>query len=144
MKNLKKIFSKEIPIVYTMESCTYCAKVKEDLEKENIKFIEKDIRENDKEWKKKIRITGHPNTPTVVFRGVYLAPMRDFNNPVVLIDILNELKENNLDYQVHTLEKIKTMNYQLAEAFKNLIEIINKKDENIVAEEVAEEASEEN
>ena len=28
MKNIKKLFKKEIPIVYTMENCNYCAKLK--------------------------------------------------------------------------------------------------------------------
>ena len=31
-----KLFKKDIPIIYTMEKCNYCIKVKEDLEKENI------------------------------------------------------------------------------------------------------------
>ena len=122
MKNIKKLFKKDIPIIYTMEKCNYCIKVKEDLEKENINFIEKDIRENEDDWKKVMRITGHPNTPTVVFKDVYLSPMRDFSNPIVLIDILNELKNNNFNYQVHTLEKLKTMNYQISEAFNKLME----------------------
>ena len=122
MKNIKKLFKKETPIVYTMENCNYCTKLKEDFQENNIEFIEKDIRKNEKEWRSIVRTTGYPNTPTVSFKGVYLSPMRDFANPTILIDLLEDLKNDKHNYQVETFEKLKTMNYQISEAFNKLME----------------------
>ena len=50
--------------------------------------------------------------------------MRDFANPTILIDLLEDLKNDKHNYQVETFEKLKTMNYQISEAFNKLMEIM--------------------
>ena len=126
-----KLFKKKLnkPIVYTMPSCAYCKTMIEELSKANISFEQKDIDENRPEWEGVINITTLPKTPTIFFNDTYLLPMRDFRNPDQLVKILESLK-NNKDYNMITIEMLKTLNYNIAEAFNGLNKSIQKLEEN--------------
>ena len=116
-----RLFKKKLnkPIVYTMKNCSYCKLTIEELEKANVSFTQKDIDEHRPEWEEVMLVTGLPKTPTIFFNDTYLLPMRDFRNPDQLIKLLKSL-ENGKNYNVITFETLKTLNYNIAEAFNNL------------------------
>ena len=126
-----RLFKKKLnkPVIYTMENCSYCKLTAEELEKANVSFVKKDINKYRTEWEKVMLITGLPKTPTIFFNDTYLLPMRDFRNPDQLVKILESLK-NNKDYNMITIEMLKTLNYNIAEAFNGLNKSIQKLEEN--------------
>ena len=104
--------------VYTMENCKYCELVKESFTEANIKFKEVPIDKNRDKWEDILKVTNFPQTPTVVFKDNYLCPMRDFSNPEMLKDQLNSLKNDiNIDNSILLYERIKTLNYNIADAY---------------------------
>ena len=119
MRLFGKKESKEL-VIYTMKGCDYCDKVKEALTEKNIEFVEKDIREHAESWSKAIALTDYANTPTVFFKDQYFQPGKDYINPEQLLEIIQKYKPSKYDYERRSFEKIKSMNYQLAEAFKRL------------------------
>ena len=126
-----RLFKKKLnkPIVYTMKNCSYCKLTIEELEKANVSFTQKDIDEHRPEWEEVMLVTGLPKTPTIFFNDTYLLPMRDFRNPDQLIKLLKSL-ENGKNYNVITFETLKTLNYNIAEAFNNLNKSLQKLEEN--------------
>ena len=126
-----RLFKKKLnkPIVYTMKNCSYCKLTIEELEKANVSFTQKDIDEYRPEWEEVMLVTGLPKTPTIFFNDTYLLPMRDFRNPDQLIKLLKSL-ENGKNYNVITFETLKTLNYNIAEAFNNLNKSLQKLEEN--------------
>ena len=127
-----RLFKKKLnkPTMYTMETCEYCKKVVKTLEDINMPFIEKDVDENRKEWNNVASITNLPTTPTLFYNKTYLCPIRDFNNPTQLIDILNFLKNQKINRDIPTFELIKTINYNMSIAFKSMQEAMNKLEQN--------------
>tara|TARA_R100001082_G_C4259190_1_gene114807 strand:+ start:139 stop:525 length:387 start_codon:yes stop_codon:yes gene_type:complete len=102
----------------------------EELNKANISFEQKDIDKNRPEWEGVINITTLPKTPTIFFNDTYLLPMRDFRNPDQLIKILDSLKSHDNNDFMKTREMLKTLNYNIAEAFNGLNRSIQKLEEN--------------
>ena len=130
-----RLFKKKLnkPIVYTMKNCSYCKLTIEELEKANVSFTQKDIDEHRPEWEEVMLVTGLPKTPTIFFNDTYLLPMRDFRNPDQLIKLLKSL-ENGKNYNVITFETLKTLNYNIAEAFNNLNKSLQKLQENTASD----------
>jgi hypothetical protein len=67
-----------------------------------------------------------PTVPTIKYKGEFLVAGRDFGNPTNLIDIIsNGFKSHEFfsDSRI-TLEKIKTMNYNMGQAFGRVGSII--------------------
>jgi len=117
-------------IMYTNETCETCKKTKETLNKNNIKFTEKIISEHQKEWNQVMGLTGLGLVPTVVFENNYFIPGRDYPNPEFLVGIINNYKEIKFEKDEMLLERFKTINYNMANAFKGLervLESINNK-----------------
>ena len=121
--------------IYTMETCSYCKTIKEELTKNNIEFEEKLTSENKDEWQKVNSLTNIPTTPTIYYKNNYFIPQRDFGNPQMLINLLKEFKESEFSLSHRNNEAIKTLNYNVAMAFGRLdqllkqIETNTKKDE---------------
>ena len=77
-------------IIYTNETCPYCQQVKEELDKNNIEYINKLTNENLDEWQNITNLTGIPQVPTLFFKNNYFAPGRDFGNQQHLISIIKD------------------------------------------------------
>jgi len=110
---------KEITI-YTSETCPYCNTIKETLEKNDIKFIEKLISEYKEEWGDIGSLTNMSQTPTIIINNEYFVPGRDFFNPEHLINIIKEFKESKFDYSIKSFERIKSLNFNILTAFNRL------------------------
>ena len=111
-------------IIYTQDTCGYCEAVKDELTKNNIKFEVRLINEFQNEWNKIIGLTNLPTTPTVYYKENYFIPGRDFGNANNLIDILKNYKQSEFKTSIQVLEKVKTMNYNIATAFGRLDQLL--------------------
>ena len=113
-------------IIYTNETCPYCKQIKEELTKNNIEFknvLTSDEKDN---WQAIVNLTGMPTVPTLNFNGNYLVPGRDFGNTDSLIKLIQDYKESNFTTQEITLEKLKTLNYNMSMAFNRTNQILTK------------------
>ena len=111
-------------IIYTNETCPYCQQVKEELDKNNIEYINKLTNENLDEWQNITNLTGIPQVPTLFFKNNYFAPGRDFGNQQHLISIIKEFKESNVSYDRLAFERVKTLNYNISIAFRRLDQLL--------------------
>ena len=125
---------KEITI-YTNETCPYCKTIKEELEKENIKFKEKLTSKFSNEWNTISELTGIPTLPTLVFNEEHFVPGRDFYNPEHLINIIKIYKKSKFDYSTRSFERIKTLNFNISNAFNQLQVALNKIENKLNTEE---------
>jgi len=110
--------------IYTNNTCGYCDALKAELEKNNIKFENRLTNEWEKEWNNVVGLTGMPTTPTVCYEDSYFIPARDFGNPQQLIEILKNFKKPTFSESKQALERIKTLNYSVNMAFRNLKELV--------------------
>jgi len=111
-------------IIYTNETCPYCKQIKEELTKNNIEFknvLTSDEKDN---WQAIVNLTGMPTVPTINFNGNYLVPGRDFGNTDSLIKLIQNYKESNFTIQEITLEKLKTLHYNISTAFNRTNQIL--------------------
>tara|TARA_Y100001938_G_scaffold136401_1_gene199220 strand:- start:355 stop:762 length:408 start_codon:yes stop_codon:yes gene_type:complete len=104
-------------IIYTNPNCPYCLQVKENLDKANIEYIEKDTIKYKDEWISISRLTGIPTTPTLIHNGDFLVPGRDFASPALLVKLIQEVKQSDYSQQQYILERLKSLNYNMAVAF---------------------------
>jgi len=112
--------------IYTNETCPYCKQIKEELTKNNIEFenvLTSDEKDN---WQAVVNLTGMPTVPTLNFNGNYLVPGRDFGNTDSLIKLIQNYKESNFTIQEITLEKLKTLHYNISTAFNRTNQILTK------------------
>ena len=80
----------KIVVVYTMEGCPYCQIMKEELNKESIYFLERDIEDHQDEFDEFIEETGVDYVPAMILMTLdenqepqnvkFLAPERDYND----------------------------------------------------------------
>jgi glutaredoxin len=115
--------------IYTNGNCGYCKAVKDEFEKQNIEFENKNTEDYKKEWQDIVGLTGMPTVPTIKYKGEFLVAGRDFGNPTNLIDIIsNGFKSHEFFSRYKnekiTLEKIKTMNYNMGQAFGKLDQLL--------------------
>ena len=111
-------------IVYAQSTCGYCNTIKEELTKNNIKFEVKLINEFQDEWDKVIGLTTIPTTPTIYYKDNYFVAGRDFSNQTSLIKILENFKPSTFSNSIQTLERIKTLNYNMSVAFGRLDQLL--------------------
>tara|TARA_R100000655_G_scaffold48190_1_gene85589 strand:- start:29 stop:433 length:405 start_codon:yes stop_codon:yes gene_type:complete len=111
---------KEKITIYTSETCPYCKTVKETLEKEKIKFKDKDIIKFKEEWQNVVALTNMPQIPTLFFNGEYHAPGRDYFSPEHLITLIKDSKTSNHSYEARCFQQMKTMNFHMSQAFNQL------------------------
>ena len=117
---------KEKITIYTSKNCPYCGTIKEILEKENIKFKEKEITKFNSEWQEVNELTGIPTLPTILFNKEYLVPGRDFISPDHLIIVINNSKKSKYNYDIRSFERIKSLNFNILTAFNQLQIVLNK------------------
>ena len=110
--------------IYTNSTCGYCKQLKDELNKNDIKFKEKLISEFTVEWQDVVNLTGLPTTPTFKYKEEYFVPGRDYQNPQQLINILQTLPDSSHDYNKRTLERVKTLNYNMSVAFGKLDQLL--------------------
>ena len=111
-------------IIYTNKTCPYCKQIKEELTKNNIEFenvLTSDEKDN---WQAIVNLTGMPTVPTLNFNGNYLVPGRDFGNAANLVNLIQNYKESNFTIQEITLEKLKTLHYNISTAFNRTNQIL--------------------
>jgi len=80
----------KVTVVYTMKGCPFCSMIKEELDKEDISFIERDIHEFEEEYDEFTKITENDYIPALMLLTLdeneeasniqLLAPDRDFND----------------------------------------------------------------
>ena len=115
---------KEKIIVYTNSNCSNCKQLKDILEQKNIDFVEKVTDNFKEEWNQVMYAIGVGITPTVLFKNTYFVPGRDFNNPNQVVEMLNYFEKPTLDNDILILERIKTLNYNIATTLTDLDRVI--------------------
>tara|TARA_R100000900_G_scaffold51651_2_gene41333 strand:- start:195 stop:587 length:393 start_codon:yes stop_codon:yes gene_type:complete len=110
--------------VYTNSNCPYCKTIKEELNKNKIKFEEKTTLENKDDWQKVIQLTGIPTVPTIYYKDNYFVPGRDFFNPMGLIQMINNFEPSTFSVEIQCLEKLKTLNSNINTAFSRLDQLL--------------------
>tara|TARA_Y100000004_G_scaffold177773_1_gene219691 strand:+ start:326 stop:721 length:396 start_codon:yes stop_codon:yes gene_type:complete len=117
--------NKEI-IMYTNSTCGFCKETKKALDKANIKYIEKTLKENQDEWGVVQLITGVPLFPTIKAGNRYLCPRRDWQQPDQLVQILGYVdKLKDIDEETKLIEAFKTLTYSFNNGFQNLFQRID-------------------
>ena len=109
-----------------METCGYCKTIKEELNKNNIEFIERLTNDWQDEWNQIVGLTGMPATPIIHCEDSYLIPARDFSIPQSLISILKNFKKPKFSESKQVVEQIKTLNYNMATAFGRLDQLLRR------------------
>ena len=122
--------------IYTNETCPYCKQIKEELTKKDIKFEDKSTSEFTGEYQQIVNLTGMPTVPTIKYKDEYFVPGRDFQNAQQLVNILETFESSNYNDSRKTLERIKTLNFNINTAFGRMDQLlrqietkINKEDE---------------
>ena len=110
--------------IYTNKNCPYCKRIKEELLKNKINFNNIDTIENKNEWQDIVSLTSMPTVPTIKINKEYLVAGRDFGSPENLINIIKNYKDNNYDNSKLILEKIKTLNYYMSQAFQRTDQLL--------------------
>lgn len=79
----------KVAVVFTMKSCPFCQMLKENLEKEGIEYIDRDINEYEDEYNMFVEITENDYVPAFMLienpeseqpLTELFAPERDFDN----------------------------------------------------------------
>jgi len=118
-------------IIYTQSTCDYCKIVKDELTKNNIEFENRLTNEFQDEWNKVVSLTNIPTTPTICYKENYFISGRDFGNVSGLISVLKNYKKCDFSASIQALERIKTMNYNIATAFRKLDQLLKTMEEKI-------------
>ena len=118
-------------IIYTMSTCGYCKQVQEELEKNNIEFETRLTSEWQEDWNNIISLTSLPTTPTIYYKDSYFIPIRDFNSPQHLINILKNYKKSEFSESRQVLEKVKTLNSNINIAFGRLDQLLRQIEQKI-------------
>ena len=104
-------------IIYTNETCPYCKQIKEELNKNGIGYTERLTNDWETEWKDASMLTGIPSVPTIYYKDNFLSPGRDYRSASHLIDIIKGYSESSFSIEKQTLEKLKTLTYNISVAF---------------------------
>ena len=121
--------------IYTSETCPYCKIIKEKLSSENIEFEEKLNTDHLDEWSRVSDLTGMPQLPTIVLGNRYLVPGRDFYGEDSLIEIINNAKDYEFEYEKMSFERVKTLNFNIFSAFQRLEQLLRQIENNTKKEE---------
>jgi glutaredoxin len=80
----------KVAIIYTMKGCPFCTMMKEEMVKENIDFLERDIEEYEEEYDEFVSVTENEYVPALMLLTLddndtpsniqLLAPERDFQD----------------------------------------------------------------
>jgi glutaredoxin len=91
----------KVAVIYTMKGCPHCTSIKEELNKENIPFLDRDINEFEEEYDEFSKATQNDFVPALMLLTLdeeenatdvkLLAPDRDFNDIYEGIDLIKTL-----------------------------------------------------
>lgn len=80
----------KVAVVYTMEGCPFCHQIKEELKKNQLPFVERDIHEYEDEYEEFVRVTENEYVPAMMLLTLdeeenasnvrLLAPDRDYED----------------------------------------------------------------
>jgi glutaredoxin len=80
----------KVAVVYTMDGCPFCQMIKEELEKNNLSYIARDIDEYEDEYEEFVRVTQNEYVPALMLLTLddeenasnvkLLAPDRDYED----------------------------------------------------------------
>jgi glutaredoxin len=121
--------------IYTNETCPYCKSIKEELDKKDIKFINMDTIEYKAEWQVIVNLTGMPTVPTIEYNDEYFVPGRDFGSPQQLISMLEIHTKSPYEQSKRTLERVKTLNYNMGNAFQRMDQLLRQVETKLNVEE---------
>ena len=107
-------------IIYTNESCPYCKQVVEFFDNNDVKYINKITSEFQEKFDEISNLIDMAQVPLIEYKNQYFAPARDFPNPQLLVDRLKNFKESNFSETRQLLEKVKTLNFNISQAFVRL------------------------
>tara|TARA_R110002167_G_scaffold198495_1_gene401539 strand:+ start:673 stop:1065 length:393 start_codon:yes stop_codon:yes gene_type:complete len=113
-------------IIYTNKNCKYCITLKEELTKKEIDFTENLTSEFTSEWQSVVSLTGIPTVPTMYYKGTYFVSGRDFGAPEHLINIIENFKTSEHSVESQTLERVKTLSFNMGTAFRNMEKAMGK------------------
>ncbi len=113
-------------IIYTSTTCPYCKNFKKELDKENIKYEEKITKDHQEEWDKVTSFTGMAMFPTVLYKNNYYIAGRDFGTPHNFIQQMKSYKDYKFNTNEVTLQKVKTLTYNINMAFGRLDQLIRR------------------
>ena len=122
-------------IIYTNSTCGYCVQIKEALTKNNIEFENILTVDEAEEWQSIIELTGMPTVPTICLNGKLLVPGRDFGNADALIRQIQNYAPSYYTIEEITLERIKTLNYNMSVAFNRTNQILTRIENKLKIEE---------
>jgi glutaredoxin len=88
----------KIAVVYTMKGCPHCGHIKEELRKNKITFIERDIQEYEEEYDEFVKVVENEYVPALMLLTLdgddnahdvqLLAPDRDFQDIFEGVDLV--------------------------------------------------------
>ena len=90
--------------MYTMTTCGYCAKIKQELNEAGVSYIERDYKEYKEDWDHIKSLTRSAVFPTFSVGNEYLIPNRDFNNPQEAIQSLQYYQ--TVKHRAQTIEDV--------------------------------------
>lgn len=80
----------KVAVVYTMEGCPFCQQIKEELKKNKLPFVERDIHEHQDEYDEFVKVTENEYVPAMMLLTLdeeenasnvkLLAPDRDYED----------------------------------------------------------------
>jgi len=112
--------------IYTNETCSFCKKVKEELDNDGGFIVDNRLTSEFKpEFRQLSNLLGMGTVPLVVFDGNYLLPARDFRDEKHLLAILNSIIKSDFSYDEMTYQRLITLNYNISVAFNKLENIIS-------------------
>ena len=123
---------KEI-IVYTNSTCGACKVMKETLNKEKIKFVEKLITKHQEEWNLVTYVTGLSMFPTVNIGKEYLIPGRDYHQPQQVVEYLKNIDEiSKYNDETRLIQAFKTLTFSVNNGFQRMFQLLEqlKQDKN--------------
>jgi|TARA_R110001583_G_scaffold28752_1_gene101503 glutaredoxin len=140
--NLKEV------ILYTQSTCPYCKQIKDELDKEGVKYVEKEFTKFPNEWANVAEITQIPVFPTIKIDEDYLVPRRDFQQipqgiqRIIAMATPERIPPSN---EVRMIEGLKTLNYNMSNAFQSINQTMRPLQEFItnIQKELSEEEKEE-
>ena len=88
----------KVVILFTMEGCPYCTQMKEELNKLNLEYIERDINEHEEEYDLFVEVTENDYVPAFMIieqpegdaKTHLFAPERDFHEIEDGVKIIKE------------------------------------------------------
>ena len=122
LENLENNAKLKEVIVYTREGCKYSKELKEILNEEGIKFIEKEVNKHRNEFNIVSNTVGMGIFPTILVNENYILPNRDYTHirqGVELIKIYGHPEFINPDFKIKLIESLKTLNHNINNSLKN-------------------------